>query len=206
MAGSRPTPRSSPRASTHLATRELGARFDRVVALYPNNALALRGRVAWAHDWVSDPTLTPLFQALPGASFIVNGARLFLISLERGLGFNHCIERLFGLGRQIICIDVLPLQFFPCHGLAPHPVCHETPHLVCHEKPKTSPRTGRLRFWGKESSFFGVTWASRHAGHQGEVARFKRSKFFGHTRNSTLFLGRSSIFEQVVSDPSGNQW
>jgi hypothetical protein len=26
--------------------------------------------VAWAHDWVSDPTLTPLFQALPGASFI----------------------------------------------------------------------------------------------------------------------------------------
>jgi autotransporter-associated beta strand protein len=54
---------------------ELGARFDRIVALYPNNAvLALRGRLAWAHDWVSDPTLTPLFQALPGASFIVNGA------------------------------------------------------------------------------------------------------------------------------------
>jgi hypothetical protein len=25
-------------------------------------------------DWVSDPTLTPPFQALPGASFIVNGA------------------------------------------------------------------------------------------------------------------------------------
>jgi uncharacterized protein with beta-barrel porin domain len=36
--------------------------------------LALRGRLAWAHDWVSDPTLTPLFQTLPGASFIVNGA------------------------------------------------------------------------------------------------------------------------------------
>jgi autotransporter-associated beta strand protein len=54
---------------------ELGARFDRIVALYPNNAvLALRGRLAWAHDWVSDPSLTPLFQALPGASFIVNGA------------------------------------------------------------------------------------------------------------------------------------
>jgi autotransporter-associated beta strand protein len=54
---------------------ELGARFDRIVALYPNNAvLALRGRLAWAHDWVSDPTLTPLFQALPGASFVVNGA------------------------------------------------------------------------------------------------------------------------------------
>jgi outer membrane autotransporter protein len=53
---------------------ELGARFDRVLALYTNAVLALRGRLAWAHDWVSDPTLTPLFQTLPGASFIVNGA------------------------------------------------------------------------------------------------------------------------------------
>jgi outer membrane autotransporter protein len=55
---------------------ELGARFDRVLAVYSNAVLALRGRVAWAHDWVSDATLTPLFQALPGASFIVNGAFL----------------------------------------------------------------------------------------------------------------------------------
>ena len=55
---------------------ELGARFDRVLAVYSNAVLALRGRVAWAHDWVSDPTLTPLFQALPGSSFIVNGALL----------------------------------------------------------------------------------------------------------------------------------
>jgi autotransporter-associated beta strand protein len=55
---------------------ELGARFDRVLAVYSNAVLALRGRVAWAHDWVSDPTLTPLFQALPGASFVVNGAVL----------------------------------------------------------------------------------------------------------------------------------
>jgi autotransporter-associated beta strand protein len=53
---------------------ELGARFDRVLAVYSNAVLALRGRVAWAHDWVSDPTLVPVFQALPGASFIVNGA------------------------------------------------------------------------------------------------------------------------------------
>jgi outer membrane autotransporter protein len=53
---------------------ELGARFDRVLAVYTNAVLALRGRVAWAHDWVSDPTLTPLFQVLPGASFTVNGA------------------------------------------------------------------------------------------------------------------------------------
>jgi uncharacterized protein with beta-barrel porin domain len=55
---------------------ELGARFDRVIAVYQNAVLALRARAAWAHDWVSDPTLTPLFQALPGASFVVNGATL----------------------------------------------------------------------------------------------------------------------------------
>jgi outer membrane autotransporter protein len=54
---------------------ELGARFDRVLALYPNNVvLALRVRVAWAHDWVNDPILAAAFQTLPGASFIVNGA------------------------------------------------------------------------------------------------------------------------------------
>jgi len=53
---------------------ELGARFDRVLAVYSNAVLALRGRVAWAHDWVSDPTLLPVFQALPGANFIVDGA------------------------------------------------------------------------------------------------------------------------------------
>jgi autotransporter-associated beta strand protein len=53
---------------------ELGARFDRVLAVYSNAVLALRGRVAWAHDWISDPTLVPVFQALPGASFIVDGA------------------------------------------------------------------------------------------------------------------------------------
>jgi T5SS/PEP-CTERM-associated repeat protein/autotransporter-associated beta strand protein len=55
---------------------ELGARFDRVLAVYTNAVLALRGRVAWAHDWVSDPSLVPVFQTLPGASFIVNGATL----------------------------------------------------------------------------------------------------------------------------------
>jgi outer membrane autotransporter protein len=55
---------------------ELGTRFDRVLAVYSNAVLALRGRVVWAYDWVSDPTLLPVFQSLPGASFIVNGATL----------------------------------------------------------------------------------------------------------------------------------
>jgi outer membrane autotransporter protein len=73
---------------------ELGARFDRVLALYPDAVLALRGRIAWAHDWVSDPTLMPVFQALPGASFVVNGAtppqNSALTSLGADLRFaNH---------------------------------------------------------------------------------------------------------------------
>ena len=53
---------------------ELGARFDRLLALDPNAVLTLRARLAWAHDWVSDPALAAAFQTLPGASFIVNGA------------------------------------------------------------------------------------------------------------------------------------
>jgi outer membrane autotransporter protein len=53
---------------------ELGGRFDRLLLLNPEAALTMRARAAWAHDWVSDPTLTAVFQTLPGASFVVNGA------------------------------------------------------------------------------------------------------------------------------------
>jgi outer membrane autotransporter protein len=53
---------------------ELGGRFDRLLLLNPDAALTMRARVAWAHDWISDPTLAAVFQTLPGASFIVNGA------------------------------------------------------------------------------------------------------------------------------------
>jgi hypothetical protein len=52
---------------------EIGARFDDLTVLN-GMPLVLRARAAWAHDWVTDPSLTATFQALPGASFIVNGA------------------------------------------------------------------------------------------------------------------------------------
>jgi outer membrane autotransporter protein len=52
---------------------ELGARFDNLQVL-DNRPLLLRARVAWAHDWVSNPALGATFETLPGASFIVNGA------------------------------------------------------------------------------------------------------------------------------------
>jgi len=52
---------------------ELGARFDDLTSLN-SMPLILRGRVAWAHDWVSNPALGAVFQALPGSAFTVNGA------------------------------------------------------------------------------------------------------------------------------------
>jgi uncharacterized protein with beta-barrel porin domain len=52
---------------------ELGARFDNLTMLY-GMPLILRGRLAWAHDWVSNPSLDAAFQILPGTNFIVYGA------------------------------------------------------------------------------------------------------------------------------------
>ena len=40
-----------------------------------NAILTLRGRAAWAHDYNPDRTIGATFLALPGASFVVSGAR-----------------------------------------------------------------------------------------------------------------------------------
>jgi uncharacterized protein with beta-barrel porin domain len=53
---------------------ELGARFDDTNFIGNGMPLTLRARAAWAHDWVSNPVLGAVFQSLPGASFVVNGA------------------------------------------------------------------------------------------------------------------------------------
>jgi uncharacterized protein with beta-barrel porin domain len=50
-----------------------GSRFDNIQVVN-GMPLILRPRVAWAHDWVSTPSLTAAFQTLPGANFVVNGA------------------------------------------------------------------------------------------------------------------------------------
>jgi uncharacterized protein with beta-barrel porin domain len=52
---------------------ELGARFEDPTLLGAM-PLILRARVAWAHDWVSNPALNAAFEALPGTGFTVNGA------------------------------------------------------------------------------------------------------------------------------------
>jgi autotransporter-associated beta strand protein len=52
---------------------EFGVRTDKSFAMQ-NAILTLRGRAAWAHDFNTDRNVTALFQTLPGASFVVNGA------------------------------------------------------------------------------------------------------------------------------------
>jgi outer membrane autotransporter protein len=52
---------------------EIGSRFEEVTALN-NMPLVLRGKLAWAHDFVDNPSLSAAFLSLPGTSFIVNGA------------------------------------------------------------------------------------------------------------------------------------
>jgi autotransporter-associated beta strand protein len=60
-------------ASVTDTRSELGIRTDRSFAL-ASGLLTLRGRVAWAHDFDPDRAIASTFQALPGASFVVNGA------------------------------------------------------------------------------------------------------------------------------------
>jgi autotransporter-associated beta strand protein len=52
---------------------ELGIRTDKSYAVQ-NGVLTLRGRLAWAHDFDPDRSVSATFTSLPGASFVVNGA------------------------------------------------------------------------------------------------------------------------------------
>jgi uncharacterized protein with beta-barrel porin domain len=53
---------------------EVGDWVDKTFALADRQTFTLFGRGAYAHDWVSNPALTPTFLGLPTASFVVNGA------------------------------------------------------------------------------------------------------------------------------------
>ena len=52
---------------------ELGLRTDKAIAMQ-DGVMTLRGRLAWAHDFNPDRAVAATFQALPGTSFITNGA------------------------------------------------------------------------------------------------------------------------------------
>jgi outer membrane autotransporter protein len=63
------------RSATTTRT-ELGAWFDKPFALGPDRLLSLKGRLAWAHDHSTDPTLNAVFQTLPGSNFAVNATSM----------------------------------------------------------------------------------------------------------------------------------
>jgi uncharacterized protein with beta-barrel porin domain len=80
-------------AQAVTATRgELGARFDKAM-LVRDGLFTLKAKTAWAHDWNTDRTATATFQALPGATFITNGAQpaanAALISLGGEMGWRN---------------------------------------------------------------------------------------------------------------------
>ncbi|WP_244485491.1 autotransporter outer membrane beta-barrel domain-containing protein [Bradyrhizobium tropiciagri] len=52
---------------------ELGLRTDKSFAV-DSGMLTLRGRVGWAHDFNPNRSVGAVFQTLPGAAFVVNGA------------------------------------------------------------------------------------------------------------------------------------
>ncbi|MBB5045749.1 hypothetical protein HNR60_000484 [Rhodopseudomonas rhenobacensis] len=88
-------------ARTETAVRtELGAWFDQANPL-GENLLILRGRAAWAHDRLSNPTMNVEFVALPGSNFTVFGAAtpedLLLATLGAELRFRNG----FSVGAQL---------------------------------------------------------------------------------------------------------
>jgi uncharacterized protein with beta-barrel porin domain len=90
---------------------EFGARFDSTQAVSPISVLTLRSRLAWAHSWISNPSLNAGFEALPGANFTVTGATpakdLLLASagfdlhLTSGVTFSGKFDGEFGNATQI---------------------------------------------------------------------------------------------------------
>ena len=79
-------------AQTTTSTRtELGTRFNHTIGLDDGAWLALRSRIAWAHDFSDQPSMSAGFQALPGSSFSVAGAAAnrdsVLLSAGAEIGF-----------------------------------------------------------------------------------------------------------------------
>jgi outer membrane autotransporter protein len=62
-------------AQTTTDTRaELGAWFDRAFYMSNTSTVTLFTRVAYAHDWGNDGTVTEQFLSLPSPSFVIDGA------------------------------------------------------------------------------------------------------------------------------------
>jgi outer membrane autotransporter protein len=60
--------------ATTTTRAEVGEWVDKTLDLADQQAFTLFARAAYAHDWASDPSLSPTFLGLPTATFVVNGA------------------------------------------------------------------------------------------------------------------------------------
>ena len=80
-------------STTYSARTELGVRLARTIVLHNGKTLGLNGRVAWAHDFSSAPSVVATFQSLPGAPFTVTGASQagdsVLVSAGADIGFMN---------------------------------------------------------------------------------------------------------------------
>ena len=52
-------------------------------------------------------------------------------ALNAASASTHRVKGFLHLGRQIICIDILPLQFFPCHALLQRKGTYPISRLPC---------------------------------------------------------------------------
>ena len=100
------TPPGSPFAlayddnTAYSARTELGIRLARSIAVHNGKTLKLHGRLAWAHDFSSAPSVVASFQALPGAPFTVTGAAQASNSLLVTAGADIGFMNGFSIGGQ----------------------------------------------------------------------------------------------------------
>ncbi len=73
------------RTTTSVYT-ELGAKFDKSIALDSGSALNLRGKIAWGHDSDTDSFAEASFQNVPNSGFTVQGADMASDSLLLSAG------------------------------------------------------------------------------------------------------------------------
>lgn len=96
VSGTGTFPLSYSARQTTTTRTELGAWFDKSMALSHEAALALRMRAAWAHDRSNNPGISAAFQTLPGASFTVDGTRapsnLALLSAGAEIRFTNNVS------------------------------------------------------------------------------------------------------------------
>ncbi len=85
-------------STAYSARTELGVRLARSIAIHNGKTVNLHGRVAWAHDFSSAPSVVATFQSLPGAPFTVTGAKQASDSILVSAGADIIFINGFAIG------------------------------------------------------------------------------------------------------------